>query len=251
MLHEEAKTNRETPASRAARARSTVARKLISNVSSGSRSPSGSLESAARWTTASNPRRSSAVTSRTSSSSARQRVLDGAEIAAAVVERVEPGHVVPGRDESRPGHRAEVAVVAGDEDFQRKHVSSVPHPRGTWTSDLAEPLETRIQQHGASLDSLDLYRAARDLCGPRGHRPDGFCRHSQRSRRRPRRRPGRPVLCRVGPNPLATPRTCLPHGSRSGQAALGSAPHPAAHARPGAGSGSPPCAIEPALQEAG
>ena len=53
MLHEEAKTKRLTPACFAERARLRLARKLISSVSDGSRSPSGSFESAARCTIAS------------------------------------------------------------------------------------------------------------------------------------------------------------------------------------------------------
>ena len=52
---EEANTNRRTPASRAARARAIVPSRFTSYVHSGFRSPSGSFESAARWTTASNP----------------------------------------------------------------------------------------------------------------------------------------------------------------------------------------------------
>jgi len=54
-LHEEAYTNLSTPACLAISARRTVARWLILNVSSGSSSPTGSLERSARWMTASNP----------------------------------------------------------------------------------------------------------------------------------------------------------------------------------------------------
>ena len=181
----------------------------------------------------------------------RQSGLDGAEIAAAVEERVEPGHVVPGRDESRPGHRAEVAVVAGDEDFQREHVSSVPHPRGTWSSDLAEP-------------AGDPNSAA--WSQPRLARFSPCCSRSLRASQSPSRRRLPPLAALPSPSSSpsrqASPMSGQPEsarntagvfasGSRSGRAALGSAPHPAAHERPGAGSGSPQGAIEPASQEAG
>ena len=69
MLHDEANTNRATPASFAASARESVPRRLTSYVHSSFRSPSGSFERAARWTTASNPRKKRGVTSRTSSCS--------------------------------------------------------------------------------------------------------------------------------------------------------------------------------------
>src|SRR5688572_13588165 len=53
ILQEEEYKNRVTPASRASLANRTVAWRFISYVSSGSRAPRGSLESADRWITAS------------------------------------------------------------------------------------------------------------------------------------------------------------------------------------------------------
>ncbi len=58
MMHEEENRNRCTPAALANSARRTEAWKLIPSVQCGLRLPIGSLLSAARWTTASNPSRS-------------------------------------------------------------------------------------------------------------------------------------------------------------------------------------------------
>ena len=111
-----AKTKRSTPAAFAAAATVAVARKLISSVSSGLMSPSGSFERAARWTTASNPARCSGphvpnVEAQCGASGARHQV------AALVEEHVEARDVVARRQEGRDQDRADIAVVAGDEDF--------------------------------------------------------------------------------------------------------------------------------------
>src|SRR2546425_921377 len=65
-LHEDANRNRGTPAHLASSARRTEARWLMAYVQAGLTSPRGSLDSAARWMTASNPLSSDSPTSRTS-----------------------------------------------------------------------------------------------------------------------------------------------------------------------------------------
>ena len=66
MMHDEEKRNRSTPASRAILARRADESKLIASVHASFKLPIGSLLSAARCTTAWNPRRSSGVMSRMS-----------------------------------------------------------------------------------------------------------------------------------------------------------------------------------------
>src|SRR5437773_8018300 len=114
MLQEEEKTKRSTPAAFAAWARRTEARWLMSYVQSGLRSPSGSFASAARWTTASKPRRSSAVTSDIFVDR-RCPVVVAAEDTVAEECCIEARHIVALRGEVAGHDRADIALVTGDE----------------------------------------------------------------------------------------------------------------------------------------
>ena len=107
---------RFTPASRAFRARPTEPLWLISMVRPGSFSPIGSLESSARCTTASKPRRSSTVILPLVAGEDRRMGAAVVEEPAAAVEAgVEPDHLVAGLDQLRAHDRADIAVGPGQE----------------------------------------------------------------------------------------------------------------------------------------
>ena len=76
----------------------------------------GSFESAARWTTASNPLEVRRCDVADVAAHCRDRREVCAEIASLVEARVEAGDVVPRRLELRREDRADVPVASGDED---------------------------------------------------------------------------------------------------------------------------------------
>ena len=122
-----------TPASFAARASATVPSRLISYVQDELRSPSGSFERAARWTTASKPVE---IGGRHVADIEGERRLElGArpEVAAAIEERVEADDVVTRVAQHRREHRADVPVMPCDEDLT---ASQLPHGADVQVGDL-------------------------------------------------------------------------------------------------------------------